>query len=122
MGMFKDMRDLQKMSKDFERPSLKEGLAQAKEAVAGVQQQQALAQELANDGVQTTATIKGMEATGKEINHQPEMKIDMSLESGGDISVTQPVSPAMIGSMQPGAQIPVTHAKDDSSKLLLGHL
>ena len=122
MGMFKDMKDLHKMSKDFERPSMAEALKQGKEAVAGVQEQQALAQELANDGVQTTATIKGMEATGTEINHQPEMKINLSLESGGDVSVTQPVSPAMIGSMQPGAQIPVTHAKGDTSKLMLGHL
>jgi hypothetical protein len=122
MGMFKDMKDLQKMSKDFERPSMAEGLKQAKEAVAGVQEQQKLAEELANDGVQTTATIKGMESTGKEVNNQPEMKIDLSLESGGDVSIQQPVSPAMIGSMQPGAQIPVTHAKDDSSKLMLGHL
>ena len=122
MGMFKDMRDLKKMSKDFERPSMKEGLAQAKEAVAGVQEQQALAQELANDGVTGQGTIKQLEATGTEINHQPEMKIDLSLDSGQDVSVTQPVSPAMIGSMQPGATIPVTYAKDDPSKLMIGHL
>ena len=122
MGMFKDLKDIKEMSKDYKAPSLKDGLAQAKDALAGVQAQQALAEELANDGVKGQGTIKALEATGTEVNHQPEMKIDLTLDSGKDVSVTQPVSPAMIGSMQPGATIPVTYSKDDPSKLLIGHL
>lgn len=122
MGMFKDLKDLKNMSKDFETPSLKDTLSQAKDAVAGVQAQQALAEELANDGVKGQATVKALEATGREINHQPELKMDLTLEDGKDVSVTQPVSPAMLGSLQPGATIPVTYAKGDPSKLLIGHL
>ncbi len=128
MGMFKDLKgmtgdlkDIQDMAKDIEKPSMKDGLAQMKDALADVKGQQALAQEVAADGVQGTATIQSLTATGREINHMSELKVDLKVD-GKDVSVTQPVSPAMIGSMQPGAEIPVTYIKDDPAKLVLGHI
>lgn len=128
MGLFKDLKgmkndlgEIQEMAKGVERPSMKDGLSQMKDALADVQGQQALAQEVAAGGVQGKATIKALTATGREINHMSELKVDLTVD-GKDVSVTQPVSPALIGSMQPGAEIPVTYMKDDPSKLVLGHI
>lgn len=128
MGLFKDLKgmkndlgEIQEMAKGVERPSMKEGLSQMKDALGDVKEQQALVKEVAAGGEQGQAMIKALAATGREINHMPEMKVDLTLD-GKDVSVTQPVSPALIGSMQPGAEIPVTYMKDDPSKLVLGHI
>lgn len=120
-GMTGDLKDIQEMAKDVEKPSLKDGLSQMKGALADVKDQQALVQEVSAGGHQGTATIKALTATGREINHMPEMKVDLTVD-GNEVSVTQPVSPALIGSMQPGGEIPVTYIKDDPSKLVLGHI
>ena len=66
MGMFKDMRDLSKAGKEMKKERggslkmMKDGLAQANEMVQGVQADQELAERLANEGVDGTATIVQM--------------------------------------------------------------
>ncbi len=43
MGLFKgmkDLKDINDMSKQYKRPSMLEGLAQAKDAMAGIQETQ----------------------------------------------------------------------------------
>ena len=66
MGMFKDMRDLSKTGKEMKKERggslkmMKDGLAQANQAVQEVQGNQALAEKLANEGVDGTATIVQM--------------------------------------------------------------
>src|ERR1044072_1475246 len=63
MGMFKDMRDLSKAGKQMKKERggslqmMKDGLAQGNEALQQVQADQALAERLANEGVDGTATI-----------------------------------------------------------------
>ena len=75
MGMFKDMRDLSKTGKQMKKERggslkmMKDGLAQANQAVQGVQADQELAEKLANEGVDGTATIVQMVATGPNDQH-----------------------------------------------------
>ena len=75
MGMFKDMRDLSKAGKQMKKERggslkmMKDGLAQANQAVQEVQGDQELAEKLANEGVDGTATIIQMVATGAHDQH-----------------------------------------------------
>jgi hypothetical protein len=129
MGMFKDMRDLSKTGKEMKKERggslkmMKDGLAQANQAVQQVQSDQALAERLANEGVDATATIEQMVATGKTVNMQPELQFQMMVDIGGSqssVTHTQVVSPALIGQLQPGAQIPVKVDPNDHSQLMIG--
>lgn len=129
MGMFKDMRDLSKTGKEMKRERggslkmMKDGLAQANQAVQEVQGNQELAEKLANEGVDGTATIIQMVATGRTINMQPELQFQMTVDVNGSVSTVshiQVVSPAIIGQLQPGAQVPVKVDPSDHSQLMIG--
>ena len=129
MGMFKDMRDLSKAGKQMKKEQggslkmMKDGLAQANEMVQGVQADQELAERLANEGIDGTATIVSMQATGANINMQPELQFQLTVDAGGSQSAvthTQVVSPALIGQLQPGAQVPVKVDPNDHSQLMIG--
>ena len=129
MGMFKDMRDLNKAGKQMKKERggslkmMKDGLAQANEMVQGVQADQELAERLANEGVDATATIVSMQATGANINMQPELLFQLTLDIGGsqsEVTHKQVVSPAVIGQLQPGAQVPVKVDPNDHSQLMIG--
>ena len=129
MGMFKDMRDLSKAGKEMKKERggslkmMKDGLAQANQMVQGVQADQQLAERLANEGVDGTATIVSMQATGANINMQPELQFQLTVDVGGSQSTvthTQVVSPAVIGQLQPGAQVPVKVDPNDHSQLMIG--
>jgi len=129
MGMFKDLRDLQKVGKEETKKRggmfsmMKDGLAQANEAVQQVQADQALAENLVNNGVDGQATIKSLVATGTQINMQPELSFQLSVDVNGqtsEVSHTQVVSPAMLGQLQPGATVPCKVDPNDHSKLVLG--
>ena len=129
MGMFKDMRDLSKAGKEMKKERggslkmMKDGLAQANEMVQGVQADQELAERLANEGVDGTATIVQMQATGANINMQPELQFQLTVDVGGSQSTVthnQVVSPAVIGQLQPGAQVPVKVDPNDHSQLMIG--
>jgi hypothetical protein len=129
MGMFKDMRNLSKTGKQMQKERggafkmMKDGLSQANEALQQVQSDQALAEKLANEGVDGTATIIAMQATGKNVNMQPELQFQLNVEVNGSQSTvthTQVVSPAVIGQLQPGAQVPVKVDPSDHSQLMIG--
>jgi hypothetical protein len=129
MGMFKDMRDLSKAGNQMKKERggslkmMKDGLAQANEMVQGVQADQELAERLANEGVDGTATIVSMQATGATINMQPELLFQLNLDVNGsssEVTHKQVVSPAVIGQLQPGAQVPVRVDPNDHSALMIG--
>jgi hypothetical protein len=129
MGMFKDMRDLSKTGKQMKKERggsfkmMKDGLAQANEMVQQVQTDQELAERLANEGVDGTATIQQMVATGKTVNMQPELQFQMSVDVNGqtsDVTHVQVVSPAVIGQLQPGATVPVKVDPNDHAQLMIG--
>jgi hypothetical protein len=121
--MFRDMRDLHKMSRQYERPKLKDTLAQSKEALQQVQADQATAERLANEGVDAQATVNMLQATGKNVNYQPEIQFDLTVNLNGhetQMNHTQVVSPAMLGQLQPGAKVPVKVDPNDPSQLVIG--
>lgn len=129
MGMFKDMRDLSKAGKEMKKERggslkmMKDGLAQANQAMQQVQADQALAEKLANEGVDGTATIGQMVATGKQVNMQPELQFQLTVDVNGsqsEVTHTQVVSPAIIGQLQPGATVPVKVDPNDHSQLMIG--
>ncbi len=129
MGMFKDLRDLNKAGKQATKEQggmfkmAKDGLAQANQMVQQVQSDQALAEKLANEGVDGTATIQQMVSTGKQVNMQPELQFQLTVDVNGttsDVTHTQVVSPAIIGQLQPGAQVPVKVDPNDHSQLMIG--
>ena len=129
MGMFKDMRDLNKAGKEMKKERggslkmMKDGLAQANQMVQGVQADQELAERLANEGVDGTATIVSMQATGANINMQPELQFQLTVDVNGtksEVTHVQVVSPAIIGQLQPGAQVPVKVDPNDHSQLMIG--
>ena len=129
MGMFKDLRDLNKAGKQIQKEQggsfkmMKDGLAQANQMVQQVQADQALAERLANEGVDGTATIQQLVATGKTVNMQPELQFQLTVDVNGsvsDVTHTQVVSPAIIGQLQPGAQVPVKVDPNDHTQLMIG--
>ena len=129
MGMFKDMRDLNKAGKEMKKERggslkmMKDGLAQANQAVQEVQGNQELAEKLANEGVDGIATIGQMVATGRTINMQPELQFQLTVDVNGsqsEVTHVQVVSPAIIGQLQPGAQVPVKVDPNDHSQLMIG--
>lgn len=129
MGMFKDMRDLSKAGKAEKKKRggsfkmMKDGLSQANEAVQQVQADQELAEGLANDGVDGQATINSMVATGKQVNMQPELQFELSVNVNGqtsDVTHVQVVSPAVIGQLQPGSTVACKVDPSDHSRLMIG--
>jgi hypothetical protein len=128
MGMFKDMRDLRKIGKEETKKRggmfkmAKDGLAQANETMQQFQASQDLAQELATSGVAGQATIHSLAATGKEINLQPELTFQLTVDVNGfttDVTHVQVVSPAMLGQLVPGATVPCRVDPNDHTKLVL---
>lgn len=127
--MFRDLRDLNRMGKEEtkKRGGLfkmgKDGLAQANQMVQQLQADQALAEELATSGVAGQATIKSQAFTGAEVNMMPVIKFELSVDVNGfksDVTHTQPVSPALLGQLQPGATVSCKVDPNDHSRLILG--
>ena len=63
-----------------------------------------------------------MSAT-ETVSMQPELQLQMTVEVNGtqsEVTHVQVVSPAIIGQLQPGAQVPVKVDRNDHSQLLIG--
>ena len=127
MGFFKDLRDLQKMGDQArEDAGMKKGLGglkqtveMAKDTVGGAQDQQRLMQE----GRMGQATIKSIRDTGKTLNENPEVELDLVVSLDGftyEVTHRQIVSRIAIPQYQPGASVPVHVDRDDQSKLVIG--
>ncbi|HSI80336.1 MAG TPA: hypothetical protein VK919_06750 [Solirubrobacterales bacterium] len=122
MGMFKDIRKMQKAAKQYERPKMRDAIRMGAEAMEDVQAQQQLAQDLATNGVDGRATVKSLEATGRQVNYQPELKMELAVEVNGfssDITHVQVVSPAVLPQLQPGATVACKVDPNDHSRLLI---
>lgn len=122
MGMFKDIREMQKTAKQYERPKLRDGVKQASEMIEQAQAQQQLAQHLAENGADGQAMIRALEATGTYINQMPEMRLELSVDVNGfesDVTHVQPISPAVLPQLQPGATVACRVDPGDHSKLVI---
>ena len=123
MGLFKDVRKVQKDAKAMgvKRPKLREGLAQASDMMGDVRAQQEAAMRLQEKGKPGTATIKGMKDTGQLVNYQPVIEFELTVEVGGfshEVTHKQAVPPTMIGQLQPGATVNVLVDPDEPGTLL----
>ena len=122
MGMFKDLRDLHKASKQFERPTMREALRQGNEAIQAYQAGAGRNARIAQVGVMAKATVKELRPTGRTFNVWPEMEIDLMVDAGGfqnEVTHTEPVSPAILPRLVPGATIDVKVDPQDHSQLIL---
>ena len=122
MGMFKDMRDLHKASKQMERPGLRDSLKQANEAVQSYQAGQQQAVDVAANGVLGKATIKAMRDTGTVVNEMHVLALDLTVDVNGfqsEVTHTEPISPLLTARLTPGAEITVKVDPQDHSRLIL---
>jgi hypothetical protein len=122
MGMFKDLRDLQKASKQFERPSMRDSLRQANEAVQAFTAGQQEAADIAAIGVLGKATVRAMRDTGTLVNNMHVLELDLTVEANGfasEVTHSEPISPVLLGRLQPGAEITVKVDLNDHSRLIL---
>lgn len=122
MGMFKDLRDLHKASKEMERPGLRDSLKQANEAVQAFQAGQQQAVDVAANGVLGKAAITAMRDTGTVLNELHVLELDLTVEVNGfqsEVTHTEAVSPLLIGRLAPGAEITVKVDPEDHSRLVL---
>ena len=125
MGMFKDLKDINKMAKEMggQRPSMKEGLAQAKGALADVQQMQGNQARLMQTGLEGRAVVKQLRDTGTMVNNMPTLELDLEVSVAGrepyPVAHRQVVSHASLGGLQPGATVAVKVDPDDPATLIL---
>jgi len=110
MGLFKgmkDLKDINDMSKQYKRPSMLEGLAQAKDAMAGIQE----TQRVTATGVPGTARVLGVTDTGATVNDHPvcEVQLEVSVPGQGPYTTTisQTIPRMQIPMLQPGATLVV---------------
>ena len=122
MGMFKDLRDLRKASKQYERPGLRDSLRQANETMQAFQAGQEEAAAIAMTGVMGTATVRAMRDTGTLVNNMHVLELDLTVEANGfasEVTHSEPISPVLLGRLQPGAEIAVKVDPNDHSRLIL---
>ena len=123
MGLFKDMKNLKEQTKGYKRPSLREGIHAASEALTQVNEQQAQASALMTSGLDGQATISQIQHTGKTVNYMPEVAFEMQVTVAGGapepVSHVQVISPTSIPQVQPGMTVPVKVDAQDHSKVFL---
>jgi hypothetical protein len=113
MGFFKNMHDLNKQAREIQKemPPAGERMAQASARMAQAQQFMAAQTQAANaatSGVKVPVTITGARQVGM-MNFEPMMEFELTVmpESGPPYPATarQTVSPALLGSLQPGTSL-----------------
>ena len=123
MGLFKDIKNIKDQTKGYKRPSIREGLHTASEALTAVNEQQAQASELMTSGVDGQATITQIQHTGKTVNYMPEVQMIMQVSVGGGapeaVTHVQVISPTSIPQIQPGMTVPVKVDAQDHSKVFV---
>lgn len=118
MGMFKDMSSLMKQANEMPRPSMREGLKQANEAMQAYGDTARLSQI----GVRGRATIHSMTDTGTTINDNPVVDMQMTVQTDGgsyDCTVRLPVMRLHIGMITPGANVPILIDPEDRERLVI---
>ena len=129
MGMFRDTRDPNETGAQMQNERggnfamMKNGLAQANQELQQAQAEQELAEKLAHEGVDGTATIIQVRATGKNMNMWPELQFELSVDVAGcrsTVTHTQLVSPIAIGRLEPEAEVPIKVDPNDHSQLTIG--
>jgi hypothetical protein len=110
MGLFKgmkDLKDINDMSKQYKRPSMLEGLAQAKDAMAGIQE----SQRVTATGVAGSARVLGVADTGATLNDHPVCEVSLEVTVPGQgpytTAIKQAIPRLQVPMLQPGATLAV---------------
>jgi hypothetical protein len=123
VGLFKDIKNIKDQTKGYKRPSLREGLHSASEALTDFNQQQAQSSELLTSGVDGQATITQIQHTGKTVNYMPEVEMIMQVTVAGGapeaVTHRQVISPTSIPQIQPGMTVPVKVDGADHTKVFV---
>lgn len=122
MGLFKgmkDLKDINDMSKQYKRPSMLEGLAQAKDALAGVQEQQ----RVTATGVAGSARVLAVTDTGATLNDHPvcEVQLEVTVPGQGPYATTirQAIPRMQAPMLQPGTTLPVKVDPADRDSVIM---
>ena len=133
MGLFKDMRNLQKQAKEMTPKEyqgvggsfkmMKDGVAQASQAMDQMAGDAQKAQHLMANGRQGTATISDIRQTGMFVNENPQVELDLSVAVEGMPAYTvthrQVIAQIAIPQFQPGATVPVRVDPQDPTSLII---
>jgi hypothetical protein len=133
MGLFKDMRNLQKQAKEMTPPehrgmmgglrAAKDGMAQASEMLGSMQADQQKAQHLMASGRQGSAVITEVRQTGMFVNENPQVEMDLQVTVEGLPSYTvthrQVIAQIAIPQFQPGATVPVRVDPEEPQSLII---
>jgi hypothetical protein len=134
MGFLKDISNLQKQAKAMTPPehrgvvggfrAMRDGVAQANEALSSVAVDGQKAQYLMANGRVASATITAIRDTGMTINDNPTIELDLAVvvDGAAPYAVThrQTISRIAIPSFQPGATVPVRVDPVDPTSLMIG--
>ncbi len=122
MGLFKgmkDLKDINDMSKQYKRPSMLEGLAQAKDAMAGIQE----TQRVTANGVPGSARVLGVTDTGATLNDHPVCEVQLEVTVPGQGPYTTTISQAIprmqAPMLQPGTTLTVKVDPADRDTVVL---
>jgi hypothetical protein len=133
MGLFKDMRNLQKQAKDMVPPehrgiggglrAMKDGVAQANQMLGDMNADAQNAQHLMANGRVGTAVITEVRQTGMFVNENPQVEMDLQVTVEGMPSYTathrQVIAQIAIPQFQPGSTVPVRVDPENPSSLLI---
>jgi hypothetical protein len=101
---------------------MRESIAAANQAVQAYQAGQTQAADIAATGVLGKATVRAMRDTGTVVNEMHVLELDLTVEANGfqsEVTHTEPISPLLIGRLQPGSEITVKVDPQDHSRLVL---
>jgi hypothetical protein len=133
MGLFKDMRNLQKQAKEMVPPehrgigggfrAMKDGVAQANQMLGQLNEDAQKAQHLMANGRVGSAVITDVRQTGMFVNENPQVEMDLQVNVEGLPSYTathrQVIAQIAIPQFQPGATVPVRVDPEDPTSLLI---
>jgi Protein of unknown function (DUF3592) len=133
MGIFKDMRNLQKQAKEMVPPehrgiaggfrAMKDGVAQASQMMSQMGEDQQKAQHLMANGKVGTAVITDARQTGMFVNENPQVEMDLQVTVDGLPTYTathrQVIAQIAIPQFQPGATVPVRVDPANPSSVLI---
>jgi uncharacterized protein DUF3592 len=133
MGLFKDMRNLQKQGQAMMPPehrglmggfrAMKDTVAQANETLASMNADAQKAQYLMVSGRVGSAVITGVRQTGMFVNENPQVEMDLQVDVEGIpnyvVSHRQVIAQIAIPRFQPGATVPVRVDPANPSSLII---
>jgi hypothetical protein len=133
MGLFKDMKNLQKQAKEMTPPEhrgiggsfrmMKDGVAQANQVMGDMAGEAQKAQHLMANGKVGTAVVSEIRQTGTFVNENPQVEIDLNVAVEGMPAYTvthrQVIAQIAIPQFQPGATVPVRVDPQDPTSLII---